>query len=166
MKRAIAALSVTALVTLAAARLLFTNDEAGVAQSFIGTAQAKDSRDNDKDSDGCKRCTLASLRGCYGYSYTGTVDGFGSIAAVGPINFDGAGNASATYSVNLGGRNFQGSFTGTYSVNADCTGSITLNLPVLGVSSNGRFVIVDNGKEAPFMGTDPGVTVVGVAKRL
>jgi hypothetical protein len=116
--------------------------------------------------DDSSQCTLASLEGSYGYSYTGTVEEFGSIAAVGPINFDGQGNASATYSVNLGGENFQGSFTGTYAVNDDCTGEITINLPMLGTSSNGRFVIVDDGKSAPFMGTDPGVTVVGLAKKL
>jgi hypothetical protein len=130
-------------------------------RSIIPTAQARDK----KDGDGCKRCTQASLKGCFGYSYTGTVSGFGSIAAVGPINFDGEGNASATYSVNLAGTNFQGSFTGTYTVNDDCTGAITLNLPVLGISSNGRFVIVEKGEEAHFMGTDPGVTVTGVARK-
>jgi hypothetical protein len=69
------------------------------------------------DGEVGKRCTLSSLRGKYGYSYQGTVEGFGSVAAVGPINFDGAGNTSATYSVNLGGTNFQGSFAGAYTVN-------------------------------------------------
>jgi hypothetical protein len=118
------------------------------------------------DNAGRKRCNLSSLKGAYGYTYTGAVKGFGTIAAVGPISFDGDGNTSATYSVNLGGTNFQGSFTGTYTINDDCTGSITINLPVLGVSSSGRFVVVDDGGEAPFMGTDPGVTVTGVAKRL
>ena len=127
--------------------------------SIIPTVQAK-------ERDSCRRCTLASLEGCYGYSYAGTVHGFGRVAAVGPINFDGEGNTSATYSVNLGGTHFQGSFTGTYTVDDDCTGTITLNLPLLGISSNGSFVIVENGKEAPFMGTDPGVEVTGVAKKL
>jgi hypothetical protein len=122
---------------------------------------------NDRREDpGCRRCTLASLNGCYGYSYTGSVDGVGPVAAVGPINFDGAGNTSATYSVNVNGTNFQGSFTGTYTVNRDCTGNVTINLPRLGISSNGRFVIVGHGLEAPFMGTDSGVTVTGVAKKL
>jgi hypothetical protein len=150
------------LVTLFLIGVNFEDSSQDSNRSIISTAQAKDN----KDSAGCRRCTLASLKGCYGYSYTGTVQGFGSIAAVGPINFDGEGNTSATYSVNLGGTNFQGSFTGTYTVNDDCTGTITINLPRLGISSNGRFVIVEEGKEAPFMGTDPGVTVTGLAKKL
>ena len=121
---------------------------------------------NRREDPSCRKCTLASLNGCYGYSYTGNVEGIGPVAAVGPINFDGAGNTSATYSVNVNGTNFQGSFTGTYTVNRDCTGNVTINLPRLGISSNGRFVIVEHGAEAPFMGTDPGVTVTGVAKKL
>src|ERR1043166_4907298 len=75
-----------------------------------------------------KKCSLVSLKGEYGYSYTGTVEGFGGVAAVGPIDFDGNGNTSATYSVNLGGTNFQGSFTGTYTVADDCTGGIIIDL--------------------------------------
>jgi len=136
------------------------------AQNTIATAQAKDKDKDKKEDENCRKCSLKSLKGCYGYSYTGNVSGSGPIAAVGPINFDGEGNTSATYSVNSGGMNFQGSFTGTYTVNEDCTGAVTIHLPVLGISSNGRFVIVEEGKEALFMGTDPGVTVTGVARKL
>jgi len=118
------------------------------------------------EGDGGRRCTIFSLKGKYGYSYQGTVDGFGGVAAVGPISFDGAGNTSATYSVNLGGTNFQGSFTGAYIVSPDCTGTVRIDLPILGTSSHGRFVLVDGGKEAFFMGIDDGVTVTGVAKRI
>ena len=134
-------------------------DSRAGTQTVITAAQAK------KDDESCKKCSLKSLKGCYGYSYTGT-SGSGPIAAVGPINFDGDGNTSATYSVNSNGMNFQGSFTGTYTVNEDCTGAVTIHLPVLGISSNGRFVIVEEGKEALFMGTDAGVTVTGVARKL
>lgn len=163
MKRSITALSlVVFFITLSILGLVPRVSREASGSSLLPTVQSKDKQ----DYEGCKKCTLASLQGCYGYSYTGTVEGFGPIAAVGPINFDGHGNTSATYSVNLGGANFQGSFTGTYTVNEDCTGSITLNLPLLGISSHGRFVIVENGKEAPFMGTDIGVTVTGVAKKL
>ena len=163
MKRTIAAISLPVVFAiLSTSGLVFGGSREAIGPGIVAAGQAKDK----KDDDGCKRCTLASLKGCFGYTYTGTVERFGSIAAVGPINFDGEGNTSATYSVNLGGTNFLGSFTGTYTVNEDCTGTITLNLPKLGVSSNGRFVIVENGEEAPFMGTDPGVTVTGVAKKL
>jgi hypothetical protein len=110
-------------------------------------------------------CSPGTMRGTHGYSYQGAVMG-SAIAAVGPITFDGEGNLAATYSVSLGGQTFQGAFTGTYTVNADCTGTVTLLLPMLGLTSNGSFVIVDNGKETFFTGTDSGVTVSGATKRL
>jgi hypothetical protein len=105
------------------------------------------------------------MKGGHGYSYSGAVMG-SAIAAVGPINFDGQGNLSATYDVNLGGTPFQGSFTGTYTVNANCTGTVTLHLPLLGITTNGSFVIVNNGQETFFTGTDPGITITGATKKL
>ena len=110
-------------------------------------------------------CSLNTMKGTHGYSYSGTVMG-DPIAAVGPITFDGAGNLSATYDVNWGGTPFHGGFTGTYTVDVECTGTVTLHLPVLGVSTDGAFVIINNGKETFFMGVDPGVTVTGATKRL
>ncbi len=112
-----------------------------------------------------RTCSPGSMQGTHGYSYSGTVMG-SNIAAVGPITFDGDGNLSATYNVSLGGKIFQGAFTGTYTVNADCTGTATLHLPVLGISTNGSFVIVNSGKETFFTGTDTGVTVTGGTKKL
>ena len=161
MKRAVLSLGLAvAFLGLHTLGLNFKDSGPGGGSSLFPAAQAQ-------ERGSCTRsCTLASLRGCYGYSYDGTVRGFGRVAAVGPINFDGTGNTSATYSVNLGGTHFEGSFTGTYTVAEDCSGTITINLPLLGTSSTGRFVILDNGREAPFMGTDPGIEVTGVAKKL
>lgn len=110
-------------------------------------------------------CSLDTPKGTFGYSYSGIVLGL-NIAATGPITFDGAGNLSATYNVNLGGKPFQGAFTGTYTVNADCTSTFILHLPLLGISTNGSLVIVNQGKELFFTGTDPNVAVTGIAKKL
>jgi hypothetical protein len=110
-------------------------------------------------------CTLGTMRGTHGYSYSGTVMGF-TITAAGPITFNGQGNLSATYNVNLDGTPFQGAFTGTYTVNADCTGTVALHLPLLGITTNGSFVIVNSGKETFFTGTDPGIAITGVTKKL
>jgi hypothetical protein len=60
----------------------------------------------------------------------------GGAAILGLMNFDGAGNVSGPYNLELGsgGGNPQhsiaGSFTGTYSSNPDGTGTVTLNLDI------------------------------------
>jgi hypothetical protein len=88
-----------------------------------------------------------------------------AITATGPITFDGRGSLFATYNVNLGGMPFTGQFIGTYTVEDDCTGTVTLQLPRLGISTNGSFVIVNDGQETFFTGTDDGVAITGVTKK-
>ncbi|MFN0122628.1 MAG: hypothetical protein ACKV2V_19190, partial [Blastocatellia bacterium] len=106
-----------------------------------------------------------TMEGRHGYAYDGILMG-APIATAGPIQFDGYGNLSATYQVSIGGMPFSGTFTGTYTVNEDCTGTATLHLPKLGATANGSFVIVNEGKETFFTGTDQGVTIRGVTKKI
>ncbi len=118
----------------------------------------------DSDRGRAKPCSPRTMRGTHGYSYHGTVMGK-TITAAGPITFDGRGSLFATYNVNLAGIPFKGQFIGTYTVADDCTGTVTLQLPVLGISTNGSFVIVNDGKETFFTGTDDGVAITGVTKK-
>jgi hypothetical protein len=135
---------------------------------FVQNVQAQSTEQvssNEREQERRNRCSPRTMKGTHGYSYSGTVLG-AEIAAAGPITFDGYGNLHATYNVNLGGKSFKGGFVGTYIVNDDCTGIVTLHLPVLGLSSNGSFVIVNDGKETFFTGTDTGVAITGVTKKL
>ncbi len=116
------------------------------------------------ERDHARPCSPRTMKGTHGYSYHGTVMGK-AITAAGPITFDGRGSLFATYNVNLGGIPFKGRFIGTYTVDDDCTGTVTLQLPVLGISTNGSFVIVNEGKETFFTGTDDGVAITGVTKK-
>lgn len=111
-----------------------------------------------------RRCSPRTMQGTHGYSYHGTVMGK-AITATGPITFDGRGSLHATYNVNLGGMPVTGQFIGTYSVEDDCTGKVTLQLPRFGISTNGSFVIVNDGKETFFTGTDDGIAITGVTKK-
>jgi hypothetical protein len=88
-----------------------------------------------------------------------------AIAALGPITFDGVGGLSGKYTSNVGGRPFQGAFTGTYTVGADCTGTGVINFPVLGLTIKGTFVLVNGGKEALFTSNDTGITINGRAQK-
>jgi hypothetical protein len=109
-------------------------------------------------------CSPRTMKGTHGYSYQGTVMGK-AITAAGPITFDGQGSLHATYNVNLGGTPFTGRFIGIYTVNDDCTGTVTLHLPLLGLSTNGSFVIVNEGQETFFTGTDEGIAITGLTKK-
>ncbi len=120
---------------------------------------------HDSDRGRAKPCSPRTMKGTHGYSYHGMVLGK-AITAAGPITFDGRGSLFATYNVNLGGMPFNGQFIGTYTVADDCTGTVTLQLPRLGISTNGSFVIVNEGKETFFTGTDDGVAITGETKKL
>jgi hypothetical protein len=67
------------------------------------------------------------------------------VADVGTIFFDGDGNVLQTTTVSLNGTIIPSrTATGTYTVNSDCTGSITLTLPPPAGVSQSNVVIVDS----------------------
>lgn len=75
-------------------------------------------------------CSLTGSTGKYGFTLTGVVilgTGPVPIAAVGRITLDAAGNASGTESRSVGGAFADETFTGTYAVNPDCTGTAAVN---------------------------------------
>src|SRR5215472_1550061 len=82
-------------------------------------------------------------------------------ALLGVINFDGAGNAAGTYTLQNGANssNLQstttGSFTGTYSGNADGIGSLTLEFDA-GFSLTFATVITEGGQGMQLVSTSGG----------
>jgi len=75
-------------------------------------------------------CSLANSSGQYGFTLTGVLilpTGPVPIAAVGRASLDATGIANGTESRSVGGEFADETFTGTYSVNADCTGTATIN---------------------------------------
>jgi len=109
-------------------------------------------------------CSNSSLRGTYGFQIKGTIVGLGPIAGVARLIFDGAGNFTQTDNVTVNGfpivPNRPGS--GTYNVNADCTGTQTLNTG--GQVLHTTFVLAENGKEVFDVVTDPNLVITGVGK--
>jgi hypothetical protein len=75
------------------------------------------------------QCSLARSAGNFGFTLTGVVilpTGPVPIAAVGRASLDEAGNATGTESRSVGGGFADETFTGTYTVNKDCTGNATI----------------------------------------
>lgn len=108
--------------------------------------------------DGRLTCSFASLRGAFGFTATGMVNGLGSVVRVGREVFDGKGHASGTATTSVNGSILQSTFTATYTVNPDCTGTMTEVDSAIGTAHD-NIVLVNGGQRLQAMGVDPGETV-------
>ena len=104
-----------------------------------------------------KSCSNRTLRGAYGYTITGTRPTPGGPNAgqieqhigVGVRQYDGEGHFTQvdTTKGSLAGAAIDITTSGTYAVNANCTGTAFVFVPGLPAPVEVRFVVVDNGKE-------------------
>lgn len=107
-------------------------------------------------------CGAQTLRGAYTYSADGFVTDtpgqppFTPIAEAGVYIFDGAGGASTANTLSFGGVIIPRTDTATYSVQTNCTGSVSL---AHGVTFN--FAVSRSGSEIRFVVASPGVSVMG-----
>jgi hypothetical protein len=93
---------------------------AAVVASMAAPAQADDHH---------HQCSLAGAAGNWGFTDNGTVIGVGPRTAVGILTLDASGNVlngKATSSLN--GSIADEAFSGTYTVNPDCTGTFALSV--------------------------------------
>jgi hypothetical protein len=76
------------------------------------------------------QCSQASVAGNWAYTYTGTVfvPNPLPVAAVGRAHLDSSGNVAGSQTHTLAGQTEVEDISGTYTVNKDCTGSMTLNV--------------------------------------
>jgi hypothetical protein len=125
-----------------------------------------------------QQCLLqnAVLTGAYVITTTGTAGSpvwapfTGPVATVGRYVFDGLGNFENT-TVTIATANPPANVTppfvvnGTYTVNRDCTGSLTLNFSP---SPNGHYNLVasPDGRQITMISTDKGDVLVATATRL
>lgn len=115
------------------------------------------------------QCSIGSLAGSFVRVDTGFVvappANAGPLAGVHLMTFDGNGGFITTGSSSLNGNISESTSTGTYRVNADCTGTYT------SVGSTGRtgtafFVIANNGNEMHILPTNTGGTITCHARRV
>jgi hypothetical protein len=126
----------------------------------------------DSDDEDCK---TSDLKGPYGFSAQGSVQGL-SYAEVGREESDGKGKVSGRATQSFDGVIQTVGFSGTYTVNSDCTGTATLAVdPGASLSSfmgststtgTRAFVIVDRGKQFHYMFTTPGTVVAGSGAKI
>ena len=104
-----------------------------------------------------ERCTTASLKGNYGFTASGYFPNGAvnaPIVATGVTTFDGDGNVTATVTASFNGDIQTFPYTGTYSVNPDCTGLVTAT-PASGLA-NFSIVVVQGGAEILGIESDAG----------
>jgi hypothetical protein len=114
--------------------------------------------------------TEADVRGAYAFSFQGTVIELGPFAATGVVVADGKGNIiNAVRTLNVNGIAVQQTFTCTYSVNPNGTGSADCSVanPLPGAPSleTFDFALEDGGRAFRLISTTPGFTAVGAGKK-
>ena len=106
---------------------------ATLSLSAAAAAQARNSR-----------CSLARAAGTYGFSTSGTIVDVGSRVSEGTITLDAAGNVTGRATSSLNGTVAGEKFSGTYTLNSDCTGRFN-NLEIRDLSGNLLLTVAADG---------------------
>jgi hypothetical protein len=121
----------------------------------------------DENASGAK-CSEATLKGTYLFAQNG-VEIKGNeqrpFAIAGYDVFDGQGKVRGVSSGNFGGEVFRKDpFTGTYSVKANCTGTVTFRGG--GSATQGDVFIAPDGSKFAFVRTNPEDVAAGIDSRV
>ncbi|MGI9167480.1 MAG: hypothetical protein ACR2G5_14065 [Pyrinomonadaceae bacterium] len=156
-----------ALISLLVAGIAATGNKAGLSR----TVQAQEETQSDAGDSRRFRCSNDTLAGRYAIRGDGFVpDGpppapMVPFATVSIMTLDGSGSLSNAVTVSRNGVISSNIDSGTYTVNADCTGKMTINIPAPPFQLTFDLAIADKGKEFYFISTTPSV-VTHSAKRL
>jgi hypothetical protein len=139
---------------------------------YVGLAPAASAQ----NEGGCSNATVA---GKWGFTTNGTIVGIGPRDSLGIFTLDGAGNlVNGKATASLNGSVTEETFSGTYSVNPDCTGKLSIQIFDLSgnkiLSATLNLVFDDNVREMRALftsavlptGTPLGTVITVQAKRL
>jgi hypothetical protein len=115
-------------------------------------------------------CSTDMLKGGFEFTATGFLVApspiAGPFAAVGTQSFDGNGNTEAASTVSVNGAAERVTLRGVYSINPDCTGSMTLTLSPSGLVQHFDLIVSPKGTEIRSIRTDAGVVGTGVYQKM
>jgi hypothetical protein len=117
-------------------------------------------------------CSNNTIKGEYGFSYSGQILGIGPIVGVAMFSFDGHGNVSLLDHTLINGVPQSVPFarfsTGTYTVNKACVGVFVINFTDGTPALHASMLVLDGGREIRDVVSDPGtaITAVGVRRDL
>lgn len=146
----------------------------GNRMNFVSTAQAQEEIKSNAERFPFPRhfrCSNATLTGRYATRGDGFIPGgpppapFVPFATVSMMTFDGYGHLSNDVTTSTNGAINSSVNPGTYTVDADCTGTMTIMIPASPFQLSFNLVIADSGEEFNLIATTPSVVTVG-GKRL
>lgn len=131
----------------------------GTAPAFADPALAQE-----------RGCSMTIVRGAYaiygqGTVFVGSPPQPGLEVDVGLATIDGKGNLAGSITFSFNGKIFRTKFAGSYLVNSDCSISLSIQ-DDLGENLQQEGVVLADGDEIRFIGTDPGRVIARVAQRL
>jgi hypothetical protein len=147
-------LALILLVAVGAAALLTT----------VGAGYAKDENVSSR-----AKCSVATLKGTYLFAQNGVeIKGNSEqrpFAIAGYDVFDGQGEVKGVSSGNFNGEVFRNDrFSGTYSVKANCTGTVTFRGG--SAATQGDIFIAPDGSKFAFVRTDPEFVSAGIDEQV
>jgi hypothetical protein len=133
------------------------------------TAIAQSNADSTSED---RHCSDRTIMGRYGFSSEGLLFVAQGVTlpfrSVGTTHFDGKGDFSFLEHTVVNGMSLESGWTpsnGTYSVNSDCTGMLTINTPDSPVPVQASFVVVKGGREIRGVGNSNAISTVWVRLR-
>jgi len=117
-----------------------------------------------EETEACTNQTLVGRYGFTGEGFFASSNTFFPAADVGVFVSDGDGNVFGSDTVSAGGQITSRTFTGTYKVNSDCTGSTALQFNP-GPAVDIAIVSDDRGREVRTLQTNPQGAVFTVFAR-
>ena len=156
-----------ALVLLATSASLSFSSVAAVAGSADATRSVAA-----PPAGGGNSCSAKTLKGKYATTFQGSIltpignYGIGPLSVVAVLDSDGVGAFTGTGKANILGVPVTQAGTGTYAVNADCTGTATFHYPAFSIDV--FFVITGDGddREVWFINTSQPAVIHGSIKKL
>ena len=114
-------------------------------------------------------CSNGIMKGTFAFTAAGSITApptlAGPFAEVGTQTFDGLGGTTGTATLSANGNIFAVTWTGTYTVNPDCTGTYTLQISPFGVTVRSYFAVGNNGTEFHAIETEAGFIIIRNGRR-
>jgi len=113
-------------------------------------------------------CSYRSVSGAFGYTVNGIRNGVGPVAGAGTVTFHQDGTVEGKQTVSFNGIIADETYSGTYTVQSDCSGSFTVDVvsPIAPRTSHVNVIWTSDSNAAKSIFTDAGTILTADAQRV